>query len=438
VTAPILIRALGGLSIQTPAGRAEGAATQPRRLALLALIARAGERGITRDKLLALLWPDAELEQGRRALNQALYTLRRDLGADELFVGVHELRLNPDVAACDVLHFEAALRAGRFEEAAQHYAGPYLDGFRLPGAAEFERWADEERAELAHRFEALLERLARAATQRDEPLEAVRWWRRVAAIDPLDARVAAALMNALVAAGDCSAALQHARIYEVLVAQELDLPADAAVLDLARRIRAGELTGPVGAPIVPEFVGAAPPAPAPVIATSLPALVDAEVDSVAVLPFTNLGDDDCCFGDGVSEEIIHALSGLPALHVVARSASFAFRGPAVDLTEVGARLGVARVVEGTVRQSGTQVRVTARLVDVATRRPLWAERCDGAVIDGFELQDEIAARVVARLSGEPAEARPAPRTSAARHETPGLVLVPGQLSEARARQVIPR
>ena len=427
MSAPILIRALGGLSIQTATGRAEGAATQPRRLALLALIARAGERGITRDKLLALLWPDAELEQGRRALNQALYTLRRDLDADELFIGVHELRLNPDVAACDVLHFEGALRAGRFEEAAQHYAGSFLDGFRLPGAAEFERWADEERTDLAHRFEALLERLARAASQRDEPLEAVRWWRRVAAIDPLDARVAAALMSALVAAGDCAAALQHARIYEVLVAQELDLPADAAVLELARRIRASDLTAPVAAPVIADAVAAPPP----VAAESL-------ADGVAVLPFTNPGDHDCSFSDGVSEEIIHALSALPALRVVARSASFAFRGPAVDLAEVGARLGVGRVVEGTVRQSGSQVRVTARLVDVATRRPLWAERCDGAVIDGFELQDEIAARIVARLSGEPVPATPAPRAPSARHETPELVLVPSHLPEVRARQVIRR
>jgi TolB-like protein/DNA-binding SARP family transcriptional activator len=467
MTATLIVRTLGGLSIQTPTGRGEGAATQPRRLALLAMIARAGDRGITRDKLLALLWPDAEIEQGRRALNQALYALRRDLGADELFVGMHELRLNPDVAACDVLQFESALRAGRFEDAAAHYGGPFLDGFRLAGAPEFERWADEERAELAHRLEGVLERLARTAAQRDEPLEAVRWWRRLAAIDPLDARVAAALMSALVVAGDCSAALQHARIYEVLVAQELDLPADGSVVELARRIRAGEIGAPVaavpvaGPTIVLDDRGAASRAavvaPAPAVVTE-PAALDPipretvrgapaaaalarelDPDGIAVLPFTRLGDDDCWFGDGVSEEIIHALTELPWLRVVARSTSFAFRGPAVDLADVAERLGVGRVIEGAVRQSGDEVRVTVRLVDVATRRPLWAERCDGALADAFGLQDEVAACVVERLRRERgvADERPA-RAHAGRSDAPDLVLMPGHPVESRARQVIPR
>ena len=88
-------------------GRAPtGAATQPRRLAVLALIARAGERGVTREKLRALLWPDADEEAGRRALSQSLYALRRDLGVDELLLGVQDLRLNPDAATCDVVEFE--------------------------------------------------------------------------------------------------------------------------------------------------------------------------------------------------------------------------------------------------------------------------------------------------------------------------------------------
>jgi hypothetical protein len=86
------------------------------------------------------------------------------------------------------------------------------------------------------------------------------------------------------------------------------------------------------------------------------------------------------------------------VRVVARSASFAFAGPAVDLGEVRARLGVAAVVEGSVRRCGDRVRVTARLVDVTTREPLWAEREDGTLSDTFAVQDAIAGRVVARLT----------------------------------------
>src|SRR5687767_1277324 len=145
------IRTLGGLSVQG-AGRAPAATgIQPRRLAVLALVARAGDRGVTREKLLALLWPDAEVEAGRRALSQSLYALRRDLNAEELFTGVQELRLNPETATCDVLEFETAAAERVLERAAEVYSGPFLDGFRLPGAAEFDRWADEERRSLAQR-----------------------------------------------------------------------------------------------------------------------------------------------------------------------------------------------------------------------------------------------------------------------------------------------
>jgi TolB-like protein/DNA-binding SARP family transcriptional activator len=438
MTPPLLIRTLGGLSIVREGSRAEGAASQPRRLALVALVARAGDRGITREKLLSLLWPDAEPEAARRALNQALYALRRDLDADDLVLGVHELRLNAEIATCDVLAFEADLRAGRLEAATAHYAGPFLDGFRVPGASDFDRWADDERAELAHRFAGVLERLARAADARRDTAAAAGWWRRLAALDPLDARVALSLMQALVADGDPTAALQHARIYEVLIAQELDLPADESVLDLARRIRAGEVVAParpagLGPELVVDPVPVADPMPAPAAAALAPAgepapalaslaavpvpsaavpdrpepaaIVDtaaaAPEDGVAVLPFVNLSGDveSTYLSDGVAEEIIHALAQVPALRVVARSSSFAFRGHAVDLADVAARLRVRTVLEGSVRRSGDRVRVTARLFDLARRTPLWAERYDGSLTDVFAIQDAIAARVVGRLSG---------------------------------------
>ena len=404
MSAPLIVRTFGGLSVETPAGRPAGAAAQPRRLALLALIARAGERGITRDKLLALLWPDAEPEQGRRALNQALYSLRRDLDADELFVGVQELRLNPEVATSDVAAFDAALRAGRLEDAVATHAGPFLDGFRIPGAAEFDRWVDEARAELVQRLTGALERLARGA-ERIDASACVRWWRRLAALDPLDARVALGLMTALVAGGDRPGALQHARIYEALMAQELDLPADAAVLDLARRIRSGDVSAP--SPAAPSATTSAAPPGLPALqvaphASPLPPAlrgVATDVPSVAVLPFADLSaDPECaCFCDGVAEDVIHALAQLPALRVVARSASFAFAGAAVPLADVAARLQVATVLEGSVRRSGARVRVTARLVDVATQAPLWAERWDADLDAPFAAQDELARRIAARV-----------------------------------------
>ncbi len=437
MTAPFVVRVLGGLSIETEDGRASGAAAQPRRLALIALIARSGERGISRERILSYLWADAEPEQARRALNQALYALRRDLGNDEVVLGTHELRLNGEVMACDVLQFEADLKAGRLEEAVARYAGPFLDGFRLPGAAELDRWVDDERAQLARRYGSALERLARSADQGGDLAAAVGWWRRLAAIDPLDARVAVGLMQALAANGDCAAALQHARIYEVLVTQELDLPADAAVLDLARRVRAGEVT--------PRAVPAAPAAAAPIaaaaVASDAPAAAHAALlaprgaaappadrpapaptpsPGLAVLPFADLSGDPAGAGlaAGIAEEIIHRLTAYPELGVVARSAAAVFAAPAVELAEVSARLGVATVLEGSVRLSDGRVRVTVRLVDVASRQPRWSARVDGDLDDAFELQDAVAECVVARLTGTHVAPRAeAPRTAAPRDAT---------------------
>ena len=111
------LKILGGLSVESGAAPLTGAATQRRRLALLALLAGAGERGMSRDKLLGYLWPDSDAEKGRNVLAQAVYALRRDLGAEQLFLGTSDLRLNPDVITSDVAEFRAALSAGRLEDA---------------------------------------------------------------------------------------------------------------------------------------------------------------------------------------------------------------------------------------------------------------------------------------------------------------------------------
>jgi DNA-binding SARP family transcriptional activator/TolB-like protein len=261
------IRTLGGLSVQGAGQAPAGAATQPRRLAVLALVARAGERGVTREKLLAMLWPDADEESGRRALSQSLYALRRDLAADELFLGVQELRLNPEAATCDLLDFEASLSERNLERAANVYGGPFLDGFRLPGAPEFDRWVEDERRSLEQRHLELLERLARRLAERGDPAAAAIWWRRIADLDPLNARVAIELMRALLAAGDPSGALKHARIYEALLAQEMDIAPDRQVIELAQRIR-NEAATAAARPV--EQPARAAPAPATVAAPSAP------------------------------------------------------------------------------------------------------------------------------------------------------------------------
>ena len=234
----IRIHTFGGFSVRGEGDKPiSGAAAQPRRMAILALLARAGERGINREKVLALLWPDADDERGPRTLAQALYALRKDLGSEEAVAGARELYLDPATVASDVSEFAAAVARGDDERAVALYRGPFLDGFRLTGADEFMRWVERERGALAQDYFRALESLARSAFSRGDPVTAVSWWRKLAAIEPLNARVTVGLMEALAAAGDRAGAMQHVRVYELLVEQELDLPPDREVMALAERLR---------------------------------------------------------------------------------------------------------------------------------------------------------------------------------------------------------
>jgi len=215
-----------------------GAAAQPRRLAVLALLARAGRPGITREKILALLWPDEPEERARRSLNQAVYSLRRDLGDEDALLGAKDLRLNLDRIEVDTIEFDDAIKENDVERAIRLYDGPFLDGLFVARAGEFERWVEAERAALALDYARALERAATGAGERGDHQAAVALWRKLAATDPLNGRVTLSVMTALVAAGDVNAALQHARLHEALLDQELGLPPDRDIAAFARELRA--------------------------------------------------------------------------------------------------------------------------------------------------------------------------------------------------------
>ncbi len=124
-----------------------------------------------------------------------------------------------------------------------------------------------------------------------------------------------------------------------------------------------------------------------------------EKPSIAVLPFVNMSGDpeQEYFSDGISEEIITALSKTPKLFVIARTSSFKYKGKEVDVRTVGRELGVRHVLEGSVRRVGDEVRITAQLVDAKTGNHVWAERYDRDLKDIFTLQDEITKKIITAL-----------------------------------------
>ena len=132
-------------------------------------------------------------------------------------------------------------------------------------------------------------------------------------------------------------------------------------------------------------------------APARPALALPDKPSIAVLPFSVMQgtSDDEAFADGLTEDIITALSRIRGLFVIARSSSFTYKGKAADVRQVGCDLGVRYVMEGSIRRSGDRLRVTAQLVEATTGNHIWAEKYDRPVADIFDVQDDITRSVAA-------------------------------------------
>ena len=141
-----------------------------------------------------------------------------------------------------------------------------------------------------------------------------------------------------------------------------------------------------------------------------PAVAEEKSPSIAVLPFRNMSSDREAeyFSDGMTEEILNALAQIPTLRVAARTSSFAFKGRDTDVRQIGRELGVRTVLEGSVRQSGQRLRVTAQLIDVGSGYHLWSDRFDREMRDVFAVQDEIARAIVETLKVRLLEGAEAP------------------------------
>ena len=229
------LRTFGGLWIEAEGAQA---APEPRKrwLALLAILAASGPKGMSRDRLLGILWAEADEERARHALSQTLYSLRRDLRGEPV-IGATELRLDPNVISSDVGEAQSALTSGNRKKALELYTAPFLEGFYLEAAPEFERWAEEQRTRLSSQMVAAGEALAKEATAAGNPAETSAAWLRLTELDPLRARFATSYMSALAAQGDRAGALAHARKHEEAVRRELDTGPDPEVVELAKRLR---------------------------------------------------------------------------------------------------------------------------------------------------------------------------------------------------------
>jgi len=228
------LETLGGLLLTDSDGRQ--LIPQRRRLALLALLAAAGDRGMTRDKLVGVLWPESASDNARHGLEQLLYELRRELPVP-IVLGSDPLRLDHAGVAADVAEFRRLLAAGDLAGAMALYRGPFLDGFFLQGAPEFERWAEAERSRLESELARALHLLADQAEAGGRNTTEIDYRRQLAGMDPLGERTVAELVRALAGAGDWAGATHAAREFAARVREELPGVTPPDLEGLVERLR---------------------------------------------------------------------------------------------------------------------------------------------------------------------------------------------------------
>jgi serine/threonine-protein kinase len=417
------LRTLGGLSLLRDGVAVNGVQAQRRRLALLAILAHAGESGVSRDKLLAMLWPESSTDSARHGLSQLLFLVRRDFESTNALAGASDLRLNPDEISSDVAELDRALANGDDATVVALYTGPFLDGFHLRSAPEFERWQDEQRTRLATAYMQSLGRLARAADERGDLHAAIDYRQRLATADPLDSRVALALMRSLAAAGDVTAALQHARLHETLLGEEIGVAPDPAITALATELRkrssdparslrtepikqpptssAAELTAPEES--APVAVGRQSRRGLLVTMATLILLIagvavvmssrspdQLNESLVAVAPFEVLDPQLALWREGMLDVLARALDGAGPIRSVPPTAilrAWSGRGDVVSAAALGRATGAGFVVLGNLLRSGRDsVRGTTMLVSAKTKE-IVTER---EVRDAIEHIDRVA------------------------------------------------
>lgn len=245
---------LGPPSIADADGSRTELAARRRALALLALSAGSGAEGITRERAMALLWPELGEHAARNNLKQTVFAIRHALGIAVFDRAESNLRIDRELITADVQDFEDALAGGRCEEAVALYRRPFLDGFHLANAPEFDRWTERARTRLAWSYVRALETLATTARFRGDTGAGIRWCQHLVEHDPASTAYALGLITALSEAGEQLAALEHARAHARRLREEFDCEPDERVVLAGERLaqRAPIFDRPAGDSVVRE------------------------------------------------------------------------------------------------------------------------------------------------------------------------------------------
>jgi TolB-like protein/Tfp pilus assembly protein PilF len=396
---------LGGFDARTGPGEPIVLPTRKAR-ALLAYLALHPDEAVSRHSLAALLWSDRAGPQANNSLSQAVSAIRKAFAGvtpSPLVVRPDSLTIEGAAVAVDVLAFDTLSRSddlGDLGRAESLYRGELLQGIGVRDPA-FEDWLEFERRRLHALAVGALTKLLALRRNAGQRQELVATAERLLTLDPLQEAAHRALMQCYGEQGQIGLAMAQYETCAEVLKRELDVEPDAET-KCVREAIVGERPASSAVPIGPENAAGVEPGGTTATAAASSAEVSLALPdkpSIAVLPFTNMSNDpeQEFFADGITEDIVTALSKVPKLFVVARSSTFTYKGQAVDVKRVGQEQGVQYVLEGSVRRSGDRLRISAQLIHAGTGRHLWAQRYDRVVDDVFALQDEIMRAVILEL-----------------------------------------
>jgi TolB-like protein/predicted Zn-dependent protease len=368
------IRLFGPLTAQID-GRTIAIPSKKTRGLLAYLVQREGVE-IARTSLTELLWGERSEAQARASLRQSLSELRGLLAgwADALGATKESITWTAGAAWLDTKAVEKAAKSedsAALEEAAALFTGEFLEGLSIDEAS-FDEWLTSERQRFRLTAASIHARLMQLAEQHGRLEEAITHGLKLLSLDPLQEHVHRALMRLYAAQGRPDAALAQFERCERELSSQLNVRPGAETEALARSIRASRRESVRK----PET---RPPLPLP------------DKPSVTVLPFANLSSnrEHGFFADGLTQDIIAALSQVRELVVISHSPHRGRAEVPANAADVARELGVRFILEGSVRAAGARVRVTAHLVDGMSGGHIWAERYEGDLGDIFAVQDQI-------------------------------------------------
>ena len=397
------IKVFGRLTVSDESGEIL-AVTGKKRQALLVYLCLNQGRSSSREDLMALLCGERFEDQARQSLRECISRLRKTLGGDDgpLRADRNHVWLQREAVQVDaqtlsqLAHLAAAempVQPAQLVATAGLYGGPLLADMKAQNGT-FDEWLRAERIRYNEAAVGVLDRLANMTLSASDINAAIQLAHRTLAFDSLNERAHLALMQVHLQAGEPGAAIQQYRACAKILRDELQVDPGARIKALYEQINSSGAKADVAA------VAGPPADPVPRAAAMINALPgQAHKPRITVRPFASLSvePDQEFFASGITADIVAALARNRWLSVIAHHASTDFEAAASRREGEYGRLAVDYLVEGSIRKAGERVRITAQLLDAASREHIWSERYDRGLADIFAVQDEITETIAARI-----------------------------------------